>query len=164
MALTVVIGPPAGGKSTWVLERAKPGDIVVDFDRLAVALTGLGGDSHDHPQPVVNVVKAARKTAIEVAVRQARVTDVYLIHSSPSPDLLARYRQQGAEIVTIDPGRDVVRGRCKAERPRRMFAVIDEWYRDKDGRADEQAKAAKATAHVASSPPVFSFPSSSRAW
>jgi predicted kinase len=33
--LTVVIGPPAGGKSTWVLERAKPGDIVVDFDRLA---------------------------------------------------------------------------------------------------------------------------------
>jgi hypothetical protein len=44
--LTVVVGPPAGGKSTWVLERAGPGDIVIDFDRLAVALTGEGRVSH----------------------------------------------------------------------------------------------------------------------
>jgi predicted kinase len=29
MGLTVVVGPPASGKSTWVLEQAKPGDVVI---------------------------------------------------------------------------------------------------------------------------------------
>ncbi len=64
--LTVVIGPPAGGKSTWVMEQAKAGDIVIDFDRLAVALSGPGADPHDHPPYLVAVTQAARTAAIEV--------------------------------------------------------------------------------------------------
>lgn len=67
--LTVVIGPPAAGKSTWVLERAKPGDIVIDFDRLAVALSATGGDPHDHPPAVAAVTRAARTAAIEAAIK-----------------------------------------------------------------------------------------------
>jgi len=110
--LYVVIGPPAGGKSTWVLDRARPGDIVIDFDRMAVALTGPGGDPHDHPGPVMVVVRAARTAAIEAAIKQAKATDVYLIHSSPGQARMAEYRALGAEVVTIDPGRDVVRARC----------------------------------------------------
>lgn len=129
--ITVVIGPPAGGKSTWVLERAKPTDVVIDFDRLAVALTGLGGDPHDHAPAVTGVTRAARTAAIEAALRHSGDTDVYLIHSSPGAQRMAQYREMGAEIVTIDPGLDVVRERCKTQRPRRMFAVIDEWYRER---------------------------------
>lgn len=129
MVLYVVIGPPAAGKSTWVLERAKPTDVVVDYDRLAVALTGRGGDMHDHAAPVIAVTKAVRAAAIEAALRQAHATDVYVIHSRPGQQRMAEYRALGAEVVTIDPGRDVVRERCKTERPRRMFAAIDEWYR-----------------------------------
>lgn len=127
--LTVVVGPPAGGKSTWVLERAQVGDIVIDFDRLAVALTGHGGDPHDHAPAVTAVTRAARKTAIETALKHASDVDVYLIHSSPGAQRMAEYREMGAQIVTIDPGADVVRERCKTQRPRRMFAVIADWYR-----------------------------------
>lgn len=153
----MVIGPPAGGKSTWVLERAKPTDVVIDFDRMAVALSGAGGDSHDHPAAVTAVTRAARTAAIEVAIRHAKTTDVYLIHSSPGAQRMAQYRELGAEVVTIDPGRDVVRGRCKTERPQRMFAVIDEWYKEQAG----QPKASKGrTSH-----PVFAFPAAaSREW
>jgi len=129
--LTVVIGPPAAGKSTWVLQRAKPTDIVIDYDRIAVALAGLGADTHDHTPAIAAVTKAARTAAIEAAVRQAEATDVWLIHSSPGQRRLDQYRALGADIVTIDPGRDVVRDRCKHERPAKMFAVIDAWYRDK---------------------------------
>lgn len=156
--LTVVIGPPAGGKSTWVLRRAKPGDIVVDFDRLAVALTGQGGDPHDHPPAVAAVARVVRAAAVEAAVKQARTTDVYLIHSSPRQQRMAEYVALGAEVVTIDPGRDVVRERCKTERPRRMFAAIDEWYRR---RGEGQQPSTRARP----SPPVFSFPATtSRDW
>jgi hypothetical protein len=157
VTLTVVIGPPASGKSTWVLERAKPGDIVIDFDRLAVALTGEGGDPHDHPAAVTAVARAARSAAIDAALKTS--AHVYLIHSSPGQQRMAEYRAMGAEVVTIDPGRDVVRQRCKGQRPQRMYAVIDEWYR-------EQGQAPRAT-QGKPSPPVFAFPAvgaTSREW
>lgn len=158
MSLTVVVGPPAGGKSTWVLERARPGDIVIDFDRLAVALSGQGGDPHDHTPAIAAVTKAARAAGIEAALRHARTVDVYLIHSSPGRQRMAEYRAMGAEVVTIDPGRDVVRQRCKTERPRRMFAVIDEWYREQS-----VTTAAPSPRDVAR--PAHSFPSpTSRQW
>jgi len=152
--LYVVIGPPAGGKSTWALQHAKPADIVIDFDRLAIALSGTGGDPHDHPSSVAAVTRAARTAAVDTALRHAATTDVYLIHSSPGAQRMAHYRSLGAQVVTIDPGRDVVRERCKSERPQRMFTVIDEWYREHV--TDGQAVA---------SPPVFAFPpTTSRDW
>lgn len=156
--LTIIIGPPAAGKSTWAQQRAKPGDIVVDFDRLAVALSGPGGDPHDHPPSVMAVTRAARTAAIEAAIKHARLTNVYLIHSSPSPQRMAEYRALGAEVVTIDPGRDVVRQRCKVGRPRRMFAAIDEWYRDRAGEGDAPPQGRRSL-------PVFEFPvAASRDW
>jgi hypothetical protein len=155
--LTVVVGPPAGGKSTWVLQQAKPGDVVIDYDRLAVALSGQGGDPHDHAPAVMAVTKAARQAAIDAALRHARTADVYLIHSSPGQQRMADYRAMGAKVITIDPGKDVVRQRCKTERPQRMFAVIDEWYRDQ---GDTNPRPQRVTAA-----PMHDFPpATSRTW
>jgi dephospho-CoA kinase len=39
MALYVITGPPAAGKTTYVATHARPGAVVLDCDRLAVALT-----------------------------------------------------------------------------------------------------------------------------
>jgi len=150
MSLTVVIGPPAGGKSTWVLEHARPGDVVIDYDRLAVALTGQGGDPHDHAPAVSAVTRAARTAAIEAALKHTTDADVYLIHSSPGAQRIAAYRSLGARIVTIDPGQDVVRQRCKTQRPRRMFAVIAEWYRHQAEQPTGTAKPVTASALNAS--------------
>jgi predicted kinase len=33
--VTLVYGPPCAGKSTFVQERALPGDVVLDFDVIA---------------------------------------------------------------------------------------------------------------------------------
>lgn len=158
--LTVVVGPPAGGKSTWVLERAKPGDIVIDFDRLAVALSGHGADPHDHAPDVTAVTRAARTAAITAALRHTGSTDVYLIHSNPGQQRMAEYRRLGANVVTIDPGRDVVRERCKTERPQRMFTVIDQWYRERKDQTLKQPPAAAAAR------PLYAFPPAvtSRDW
>jgi predicted kinase len=32
--ITVVTGPPCGGKSTYIQDNAKDGDIIIDMDRL----------------------------------------------------------------------------------------------------------------------------------
>lgn len=128
MALIVITGPPAAGKSTWVRQHAKPGDITIDYDRLALALTVDGSDSHDHPRYLRHVASRARSAAIREALRYAGEVDVYVIHSLPAVDVLARYAEHHARVVTVDPGRDVVMERIRRERPRSMVPVAERWY------------------------------------
>lgn len=126
--LYLITGPPAAGKSTWVSQHAKHGDITIDYDAIANALTPQGGRAHEWPTEVKAVTKAARQAAIDAALKHKDRVDVYIIHSSPSQQLLQRYQTQGAEVITINPGREVVMARVKKERPWRIGQAAKEWY------------------------------------
>ncbi|MCX4912823.1 hypothetical protein [Streptomyces sp. NBC_00687] len=128
MTLFVVIGPPAGGKSTWVNDRASPGDIVIDYDRIARALTALSADAHGHKRPLASVAFRAREAAISEALRHVATHDVYIIHSVPKPAQMEKYRKAGAEVVVVDPGREVTEERCRAERPENYMDGVKRWY------------------------------------
>lgn len=157
--LIVVMGPPCSGKSTWIRDRAKPTDIVIDYDRLAMALSGPRPEDHDHSPVVDAVTKAARKAAIESAMRHVTKVDVYLIHTNPGRHELVAYERHGADIVLLDPGKDVVRARCATQRPSRIFAVIDQWYADRDrGGWTPKPRRAPSAAYTESDP------RGSRAW
>lgn len=126
--LFVVTGPPAAGKSTWVQANARTGDITIDFDALACTLTPPHGSQHDHTQHVKTVTKAARQAAIDASLRLIADTNVYVIHSTPSDQTLTRYKALGAQVIVIDPGRDVVVPRAKKERPSWMLQAVHRWY------------------------------------
>lgn len=128
MGLIIVTGPPAAGKSTWVASTAKAGDIVIDYDRLALALTGPDADPHRHPRILRDVTFRARSAAIDEALKHAGDVDVYIIHSLPSDRARERYSDHDATYVEIDPGRDVVMTRIKAMRSRAMTTVAERWY------------------------------------
>lgn len=126
--VTVVTGPPAAGKTTFVRENAKPGDVVIDYDALAVALQLPGAHPHDHPPAVLHVAAAARTAAIAAATGPRGRAPVWLIDSRPTPKRMAGYRARGWRVVTIDPGRDVVLARARAVRMGSTIDVINEWY------------------------------------
>lgn len=127
--LYVVTGPPAAGKSTWVREHAQPGDVVVDYDLLAVALSApSNGTTHDHRGAVRSVAFRARSAAIREALRHAGEVDVYVIHSLPPADALAKYAEHQARLVTVDPGEEVVMARIAEQRPATARAVARRWY------------------------------------
>jgi len=128
MGLIIVTGPPAAGKTTWVLQHARPGDITIDFNRIAQALTIPGSDPHDHPPHLRAITQQARYAAIRKALDHTHDCDVYVIHSLPPADALARYTAHGAQLITIDPGRDVVLQRIAQSRPATMRAVAERWY------------------------------------
>jgi hypothetical protein len=128
MALYLVTGPPAAGKSTWVRLHAKHGDIVIDLDLIAGVLTAPGGETHRHPRPVRDVSHRARAAAIKEALKHRLDVDVYIIHSLPPAELRERYGELGAHVVTIDPGRDVVMARIAEQRPSFARAVAERWY------------------------------------
>lgn len=135
--LYVITGPPASGKSTYVKQHAQHGDITIDYDALANTLTIPDPNKpHDHPNHITQIVRAARQAAIDQAIKHATETDVYVIHSTPSTQLLDNYRRRGAKIIVIDPGQDVVLARCKAERPWRMQAAVKKWYERHDNDDD----------------------------
>ena len=128
--LYLVLGPPASGKSTWVRQRAKRGDITIDYDAIASVLTRPGEDPHSPPDHIKAVAKAARLAAIEVALKMADEHDVYVIHSTPARSRIESYRRRGARVICIDPGEDVVMERISRERPWRMRLAAQKWYAD----------------------------------
>lgn len=136
MALIVVTGPPAAGKTTYIREHAKPGDIRIDLDHLANTLAGTSVDNHEHAPHILTVAKAARQAAIDAATKQD--CTVWLIHTKPTAKQLNDYQAMGAVIHEIDPGKDTVMKRCKQERPKGSLIAAAKWY-------DKQGKGKKST-------------------
>jgi predicted kinase len=128
MALYVVMGPPAAGKTTYVMSRANPGDIIIDLDRIAAALTSPGADSRSHGDAVKRVAHRIRQGAVAEALRHCGDVDVYIIHTTPRPEARAKYDLHAAQYVTVDPGRDVVLARCDEQRSTQARAAAIRWY------------------------------------
>lgn len=130
--VTVVTGPPAAGKTTYVREHARPGDVVIDFDAIAVALQTPGAPTHDHADAIRSPAAAARRAAIAAATGPRGRAPVWIIETMPTPRQLADYRRRKWRVVTLDPGETIVRERA-ADRPGRALAAIDAWYAQAHG-------------------------------
>jgi HK97 family phage prohead protease len=121
-----VTGPPAAGKTTYVAEHRKDGDIVVDYDALAVALGQTA--PHSLTGGAAELAKPARDAAIDTVLAGIE-SDSWIIQTWLNPDRKAQYETAGAEIVTVDPGKDTVLEQATAdERPDGTEAEIDRWY------------------------------------
>lgn len=122
MTLTVITGPPAAGKTTYVREHAQPGDIVIDLDVIACALTIGATDEHDYPAHLIAPAKAARYAALKTAMPLSRVRDLWVIDSSPSPASLRWYREERARIVELRAENAVLAARMAARPQSAGFA------------------------------------------
>ncbi len=134
MRLRVVTGPPCSGKSTLVDEQRQPGDVVIDFDRLAVAL-GLDGEHADWDDPASvhrYLARVARASVLKV-VLATRVDDgpgtVWVIDTAPQGWQLDSYLRARAVIDALDPGAAECHRRAAADhRPAATHEQIDAWY------------------------------------
>lgn len=132
--ITVVTGPPCGGKSTLIADSSNSGDIVVDMDRLALALTTPDVQPFEYDARVRAVARAARKAAVTEALKVGqgeRRLGVWIIHTDPSPDERRAYRALGAHIVEANPGKAECLRRLQS-RPKQNYAiarkVIDDYF------------------------------------
>jgi hypothetical protein len=114
----LVLGAPCSGKSTFVRERARPGDLVLDWDVLAAALSGVSG--HRHPPQVHGYVAAARDAVLARLCQrrgEAEPPAAWIIATNAPPlgDLSPRVHvldtpaEECVRRLRADPdGRDVV--------------------------------------------------------
>jgi hypothetical protein len=121
--VTVVIGPPCSGKTTYVTEHRGPEDLVVDLDVIAQAL-GSPRD-YGHPPHLVPFMCEARDAVLRRLGRKHGAPRVWVVTTRPEvADQLV-----GSRRVTIDADRIDCKSRAHlAGRPPEWLDVIDAWF------------------------------------
>jgi predicted kinase len=134
------MGAPCSGKSTYVAENANGNDIIVDMDRIALALAVAGTQDFEYSEPIRNIARQARPAIVKGALlagQGERNLGVWIIHTDPSPQDRQMYRAMNCKFVELDPGKDVCLARAK-QRPeanRKVSEkVIAEYYQKRTNR------------------------------
>lgn len=127
----IVAGCPCAGKSTYVREVSKPGDLVYDYDTLHQALSGQ--PAHHHLVDIRPYVLAARDEIfrqLEVHKQQS----AWLITSAYKVDELERLSKRfEAEIIFLEVGSEEAHRRAVADnRPVEWHDYIDDWFNNSD--------------------------------
>lgn len=121
--ITLVMGPPAAGKNTYVQQHARPGDLIVDYDAIA---TSLGANPHQRGQDLHPAVMAARNAILRQLRRgQTGATRAWILSANPDADRRFPFH----ELVLVDPGIDTVLANARAAgRPGDYVRAIHNWY------------------------------------
>lgn len=120
----VIIGAPCAGKSTYVRENAKRGDVIVDYDSLAKA---LGAEGHLPDGDIKQAAFRARKAVIEYCVETK--CEAWIIHTSPTDEQREAYEKAGAEFIEMDTDMDTCLQRAiDDERPPETEQIIRDYF------------------------------------
>lgn len=127
--ITLVVGPPGSGKTSWVEEQSEPGDVVIDYDRLAEALGSPV--SHDHGGQMHQAVSAARGALLRKVRRGEVDADrVFIVSSNPEAERRFPYH----DLKVLDPGEGEAIRRCReAGRPEKWMELVRQWYAAREG-------------------------------
>lgn len=134
----VITGPPCAGKSTYVKENAKDGDLRIDYDLIALALGSM--KSHAAEGAIKQAAFDAREGAIQTALKYSDA-ESWIIHTTPSEEHIKMYTDAGAEFIDLDPGYESCMERARQDgRPQQTFDGIEKYYAGKKGRKRRKKK------------------------
>lgn len=124
-SMTVVCGPPGAGKTTYVAQHAKPGDVVLDLDDIIRDLFGI----HGHDANDLGMVAAAIRERNARLGRLTKGDTAWLIAGAPSMTERQYWQERGATVVLINPGH-IECIRRTAHRQRDYTAAVMMWFAD----------------------------------
>lgn len=138
--VTLVAGPPGAGKTSWVAEHARPGDVIWDYDAVMAAISGQPW--YVRPVGLHELVMELRSAlAHAVAARPVRA---WFIASAPTLEERDAWRAAGARVVVVLAPMQICIERC-ATRPdaQRWAEAIGRWWqRYRHADADEIVRTA----------------------
>lgn len=120
--ITIVTGPPCSGKTTYMNEHAKAGDIKIDADAIAMS---IGFESYAWD---ADIVLPMRRAGIDALLKRADV-DAWIIDTDPSDASMQAYDAAGVHIVHCDADYDACIERAETDaRPKMTFDAIDAYF------------------------------------
>ncbi len=150
MQITVVWGPPASGKSTFVAERRSENSLTFDFDRIMQALSGLP-PHHKNPS-LVSLVLQIRGMAIQSLFTYFGVDDVWIIATRVKEDLKEALEGLDVQYHLMDTDKETCLDRVASDPDRadvaeEMISVIEEWFEEQAVLDDNQGNRIDQLAH-----------------
>lgn len=129
LSVTLIAGPPCGGKSTYLRTHAGPNDLVVDYDAIAVALQA-SGTTHQQIDVHKHFIWEARDAVLErLALGNHGVRAAWVIASAPKRKERDRYRRRyGAQVVVVTAPEEVCLRRAMSERPDDWYGHVRGWF------------------------------------
>jgi 5-methylcytosine-specific restriction protein A len=133
---TLVCGPPAAGKTTYVRAHRKTGDLIIDFDAIAVALSGETGLKRATPAELIPFVCEARDALINSLRRNHGLRHAWVIAAAPAlADRHPLAESIDARIVILDVDADECERRIFADPARancraRHVEAVRSWWAD----------------------------------
>ncbi|WP_285636856.1 HNH endonuclease [Actinoallomurus iriomotensis] len=130
LALTLVAGPPAAGKNAYVREHAAKGDLVIDYDAIAVALQLDGTGLYEHIDAHGPFVAEARDAVLDrLVLGNHDVRRAWVISTAAKRTVRDSYRRRyGARVVVVLAAEELCLRRAMAERPEQWRRYVREWF------------------------------------
>ena len=123
---TLIYGPPCGGKSTFVHELHERGDLVLDFDQVHSALSGL--DPYDHHDSITPFVMAAMD-AVKRRLQAEKDTTAWVIACAPTRAERSEFSSFTNENRLVYADRATCHDRATSSgRPDAWHTYIDSWH------------------------------------
>lgn len=134
-AVIVVAGPPGAGKTTFVEQRRKPGDVVIDTDEIWRTLTGLPW--YDRPLHLYPIVKEIRRAAIAAIARTPAPLMAWVIGGYPDWHDRRRVAVElgatGVSVLAV-PAEECIRriaaDHRRADQLELWTGAVGKWWRD----------------------------------
>lgn len=126
-----IFGAPASGKSTYVEQHKKPGDMIVDVDALYRA---LGCDTRDHPKSMMPFVLDARDAILSRLKQPHDLKRVWVITTTKRVADWCSFSLR-ARLVTMTATQEECIARVNASAERQCVSnlhskLIQDWFRE----------------------------------
>lgn len=123
----VITGAPCSGKSTYIRDNAKLGDLIIDLDEIA---NSLGVPDHDYSSTVKpSTLWEIRKELIADAIASKDEFDSWIVDT-----MLSGSYPEDADIVRLEIDKETAIERAKADgRPQKTFDGIERYFAEKKG-------------------------------
>lgn len=130
--VTVVCGPPGSGKTTYVLTRAKPLDLIIDLDRILGALATT--ERHLKPDYLLRCAWEARDAIHAYLLKCRDVPRAWIIEGAPTSERRSSLRDRfNAEVIVLLPSREQCLERISRDANRDQTGDwatwVDDWFR-----------------------------------
>lgn len=128
----IVTGPPGSGKTTWVHEQMKPGEIVLDLDAIKCALAG-NNDFHGQNVSIVPMLTVVRDAVYQAVAERKNPGKCYIITTETDLGKLRQWQVYlNAELKVMNTPLEICMERVRNDstRPEKQvfYDLIEAWF------------------------------------